>query len=151
MIIYIKMDIVISTVSQSPKKTFWLHILNPKIFTISFFVWVILICQDFYAYIFDWSFFINDKSFYLTKWLITLLLVYSLFLSLNFLINLPTFKHLFHKKIFLIVLIIWSVMNLSCYQLLFFVIFYLIFYVLYIHIISFLLRFFEVFYYFPCF
>ena len=100
---------------------FWRYLLNLKVFNLSFVVWVSLICQDFYAFIFEWStYFQVTKYFYLIKWVITLLLVYSLFLLLNFLINLPTFKHLFHKKIFLIVLVIWSVMNLSCYQLLFF-------------------------------
>ena len=109
------------TSSQRLSTPFWRYLLNLKIFNLSFVVWISLICQDFYAYIFEWStYFQVTKYFYIIKWSITLLVIYGLFLFLNFLIKFSIFKHLFHKKIFLIVLIVWSVMNLSCYQLLFF-------------------------------
>ena len=107
--------------TQKIKTPFWCYIFNPKVLVFALIIWVGLVCQDFYGYIFKWTaFFQFNKYFYLIKSIVCLLIIYLILLLLNFLIKLSIFKLLYHKKIFIIVLAIWLIMNISCYQLVFF-------------------------------
>ncbi|MCM1404268.1 MAG: hypothetical protein NC133_02070, partial [Prevotella sp.] len=56
----------------------------------------------------------------LLRWFGSLILLYVAFLVLSWLVKRLALKPLYHKKITYIILVIWLVMNLSCYHLLFF-------------------------------
>ena len=109
---------------NNSKSSFWHHIFNFKVAVSASLVWLGLICQDFYVYAMHMSWisrwYLASDAAYIVKWLATLIIVYLLFLFINYLIKKTVFKPLYHKKIAYIVLVVWLVMNLSCYQLLYF-------------------------------
>ena len=118
------MSLPIETLPQTTKKNFWRNLFNIKILIITLIIWISLICQDFYAFTFrfDWipDDVIKNSTYYFLKFTITLFALYFTLILINFLIKLPVFKSLYHKKLANIILIIWSVMNITGYQFLFF-------------------------------
>ncbi len=109
------------TDTNTVKPRFWRNLFNLKVALNAGIVWLGLICQDIYAQ-FGW---ISTNSTIslgtqVLRWLIVLILLYATFLVLSYLAKRPALKSLYHKKIAYIVLVIWVVMNVSCYQLLYF-------------------------------
>ncbi len=103
------------------KSKFWRNLFNLKVALNAGLVWLGLICQDIYAR-FGW---ISTNSTpppgtQVLRWFIALLLLYVVFSIINCLVKRPELKSLYHKKIAYIVLVIWVVMNVSCYNLLYF-------------------------------
>ena len=123
MIIYIQMNSINEDIPQTNnKKSFWHYIINFKVALNAFIVWFVLFCYNMYGYIFGWI----QKSNHLTaifyvKRFAVLFILYFFFLLINFLIKLPAFKTLYHKKVAYIVLAVWSVLNLTCCAQLYFI------------------------------
>ena len=113
-----------STIStDSTNLSAWKYLFNFKVALSACAVWIGLICQDFYvcvlnfSWILDWTPTENKSYIY---WILTLFFIYFLFCLINYLVKLPALQRLYHKKVANITLIIWLIMNISCYQLLYF-------------------------------
>jgi len=110
--------------NESTKLTVWQYLFNIKVAVNASIVWIGLICQDFYVYVLNFTWIsnwkLNDSSSYTINWLLTLFFLYCLFCLINYLFKLPALQKLYNKKIAYTVLFVWLIMNVSCYQLLYF-------------------------------
>lgn len=118
------MEIESKNSTDSVKQTVWQYLFNFKVAVSASIVWIGLICQDFYVYVLnftwisDWK--LGESTPYKIEWILTLLFLYCLFCLINYLVKLPALQMLYHKKIANITLIVWFIMNISCYHLLYF-------------------------------
>ncbi len=107
--------------SNTTKRPFWRGLFNLKVLFNTEIVWAGLFSQDIYAML-HWipTEYYHSSFVYFRRWFITLVLLYIVFLTISYLVKRPSLKSLYHKKIAYIALAIWFVMNVSCYQLLYF-------------------------------